>query len=107
MKRILSVLMTMTMLGGGTLAAAEGRSITAETQVTKWGQMPVRFTVGIKPTPSIALPQQTVSLPDGTDTTLEIKGRHDPCIAQRAVPVIEAAAALTALDVLLDDCGKI
>ncbi len=35
MKRILSVLMTMTMLGGGTLAAAEGRSITAETQVTK------------------------------------------------------------------------
>ncbi len=45
MKRILSVLMTMTMLGGGTLAAAEGRSITAETQVTKWGQMPVRFTV--------------------------------------------------------------
>ncbi|MBR6717186.1 MAG: chorismate synthase [Oscillospiraceae bacterium] len=69
--------------------------------------MPVRFTVGIKPTPSIALPQQTVSLPDGTDTTLEIKGRHDPCIAQRAVPVIEAAAALTALDVLLDDCGKI
>ena len=68
--------------------------------------MPVRFRVGIKPTPSIAQPQQTVSLPEGSDTTIEIKGRHDPCIAQRAVPVIEAAAALTALDVLLCD-GKL
>ena len=64
--------------------------------------MPVRFRVGIKPTPSISQPQETVSL-DGapSDTTVEIKGRHDPCIAQRAVPVIEAAAALVTLDVLL------
>ena len=45
MKRILSVLMTVTLLGGFGGAAAEGRRITAETQVTKWGQMPVRFTV--------------------------------------------------------------
>lgn len=65
--------------------------------------MPVRFRVGIKPTPSIGQPQQTVSLPDGTETTIEIKGRHDPCIAQRAVPVIEAAAALVTLDLLLSD----
>ena len=65
--------------------------------------MPVRFRVGIKPTPSIAQPQKTVSLPEGRETVLEIKGRHDPCIAQRAVPVIEAAAALTVLDVLLCD----
>ena len=65
--------------------------------------MPVRFRVGIKPTPSIAQKQQTVSLPDGNETEIEIKGRHDPCIAQRAVPVVEAAAALTALDVLLCD----
>lgn len=65
--------------------------------------MPVRFRVGIKPTPSISLPQETVSLPDGGETTIEIKGRHDPCIAQRAVPVIEAAAALVALDILLSD----
>lgn len=65
--------------------------------------MPVRFRVGIKPTPSIAQPQQTVSLPDGTETTIEIKGRHDPCIAQRAVPVIEAAAALVVLDLILSD----
>jgi chorismate synthase len=65
--------------------------------------MPVRFRVGIKPTPSISLPQETVSLPDGGETTIEIQGRHDPCIAQRAVPVIEAAAALVALDMLLSD----
>ena len=68
--------------------------------------MPVRFRVGIKPTPSIAQEQETVSTPDGTDTTIEIKGRHDPCIAQRAVPVIEAAAALTVLDVLLCDASQ-
>lgn len=37
------------------------------------------------------------------ETEIEIKGRHDPCIAQRALPVVEAAAALTALDVLLCD----
>ena len=65
--------------------------------------LPVRFRVGIKPTPSIAQKQQTVTLPEGNETEIEIKGRHDPCIAQRAVPVIEAAAALTALDVLLCD----
>lgn len=65
--------------------------------------MPVRFRIGVKPTPSISQPQETVSLPDGKSTTIEIKGRHDPCIAQRAVPVIEAAAALTVLDVLLCD----
>lgn len=68
--------------------------------------MPVRFRVGIKPTPSIAQQQETVSLPEGTDTTIEIKGRHDPCIAQRAVPVVEAAAALTVLDVLLCDASQ-
>ena len=44
-RRILSMLMTVTMLGGCGPVAAEGRSIMAETQVTKWGQMPVRFTV--------------------------------------------------------------
>ncbi|HAM69562.1 MAG TPA: chorismate synthase [Ruminococcus sp.] len=65
--------------------------------------MPVRFRVGIKPTPSISREQETVSLPDGEPTTIEIKGRHDPCIAQRAVPVIEAAAALCTLDLLLSD----
>ena len=45
MKKILSMLMTVTLLGSCGCTAAEGRSITAETQVTKWGQMPVRFTI--------------------------------------------------------------
>lgn len=63
--------------------------------------MPVCFRVGFKPTPSIAQPQKTVSLSAGEDAVLEIKGRHDPCIAQRAVPVVEAAAALVVLDLLL------
>ena len=65
--------------------------------------MPIRFCVGIKPTPSISQPQKTVSLSKNENTTLEIHGRHDPCIAQRAVPVIEAVAALVALDLLLYD----
>ncbi len=52
------------------------------------------FRAAIKPTPSIARLQQTVSLETGEDAALEICGRHDPCIVPRALPVIEAAAAL-------------
>ncbi len=63
--------------------------------------MPVIFTVSIKPTPSIAQPQQTVRLSTGEITALEVKGRHDPCIVPRAVPVIEAAAAIAIFDILL------
>ena len=62
--------------------------------------MPIVFTVAIKPTPSIALPQETVNVTEGKDTVVEITGRHDPCIAPRAVPVIEAVAAWTILDLL-------
>ena len=53
--------------------------------------MPVIFRAAIKPTPSISKPQQTISLSKLEDAELIIKGRHDPCIAHRAVPVIEAA----------------
>jgi chorismate synthase len=63
--------------------------------------MPLVFQVAIKPTPSIAKPQKTVSLSLLENTQLEIKGRHDPCIAPRAVPVIEAAAAIAIFDALL------
>ena len=63
--------------------------------------MPVIFHVDIKPTPSIARPQQTVNLKTGEITTLEIKGRHDPCIVPRAVPVVEAAAAIAIYDLIL------
>lgn len=64
--------------------------------------MPVLFRVAIKPTPSIGQPQQTVNVTEGKDTVLEIKGRHDPCIVPRAVPVIEAVTAWVLLDMLLD-----
>jgi len=56
--------------------------------------MPVTFRVAMRPTPSIAKQQQTVSLSAKTNETLVIEGRHDPCIVKRALPVIEAAAAL-------------
>jgi len=65
--------------------------------------MPVLFTVAVKPTPSIAKEQQTVSLSRMENTTLSIGGRHDPCILPRVVPVVEAAAALAVLDLLLDE----
>ncbi len=61
--------------------------------------MPVTFQVSIRPTPSISLEQDTVNLETGEPAKLSIQGRHDPCIVQRAVPVIEAAAALAAWEV--------
>ena len=65
--------------------------------------MPITFRVGIKPTPSIGRPPQTVSLSRNEQTELVIPGRHDPCIAHRAVPVVEAVAAIVMLDLLLED----
>ncbi|MGN1003818.1 MAG: chorismate synthase [Oscillospiraceae bacterium] len=62
--------------------------------------MPVTFEVAIRPTPSISQEQDTVNLETGENAKLVINGRHDPCIVHRAVPVIEAAAALAACDVL-------
>ena len=62
---------------------------------------PLIFRVAFKPTPSIALEQQSVNLKTGENAALSIKGRHDPCVAVRAVPCIEAAAALALMDWLL------
>ena len=64
--------------------------------------MPVIVRAALKPTPSIARPQQTVSLQAGEETQLQIRGRHDPCIAHRAVPVVEAVTAAVLLDLLLE-----
>ena len=66
--------------------------------------MPVVFRVAVKPTPSIAMDQETVSLKSRRNCKLAVKGRHDPCIVPRAVPVIEAAAAIAVYDALL--CAK-
>ncbi len=62
--------------------------------------MPIIFKVAIKPTPSIAKEQESVNLKTKRLEKLVISGRHDPCIVQRAVPVIEAAAAITILNML-------
>ena len=63
--------------------------------------MPVIFRVSIKPTPSIPMPQQSINLNTGSNTPLVVKGRHDPCIVPRAVPVVEAAAAVAIYDLIL------
>ncbi len=64
--------------------------------------MPLIFKAAFKPTPSIAQTQNTVSLENKANTTLSIKGRHDPCIVQRAVPCVEAAAAIVIADLLIN-----
>ena len=62
--------------------------------------MPLFFEVTLRPTASIARPQFTVDLAKGENAVLELHGRHDPCIVPRAVPVIEAAAALASCELL-------
>ncbi len=62
--------------------------------------MPLVFRVAIKPTPSIAQPQQTVNLKTMENTEFSVHGRHDPCITHRAVPVVEAGCAIALLDML-------
>ena len=62
--------------------------------------MPVVFTVGIKPTPSISKEQKTIDVKKHENTTLGVHGRHDPCIVFRATVVVEAMAALAMLDLV-------
>ena len=60
--------------------------------------MPLTFRAAFKPTPSIAKEQQSVNLNTLTPEILRVRGRHDPCIVPRAVPCIEAAAAIAVYD---------
>ena len=60
--------------------------------------MPILARVGFKPVSSIARPQQTVDLSTMQSTTIEVKGRHDPCVLPRAVPIVEAMLALVLAD---------
>lgn len=62
--------------------------------------MPVVFRVCIKPTPSIAKEQHSISYSEGQNTVLSVRGRHDPCIVPRAVPCVEAAAAIAVYDLM-------
>ena len=64
---------------------------------------PIIWQMAVKPTPSIGREQQTVDMDRGDDAMLTVRGRHDPCIVPRAVPVAEAACAIALLDALLDD----
>lgn len=63
--------------------------------------MPVDFKVAFKPTSSIARPQMSVDVGSKKPVQLEIKGRHDPCIVPRAVPVVENSAAAVVLDLMI------
>ena len=63
--------------------------------------MPLTFRTAFKPTPSIAKLQQSVDLKTMDKTELRIKGRHDACIVPRALPCVEAAAAVAVYDTLL------
>jgi len=62
--------------------------------------MPVIFRTAIKPTPSISKTQKTVDINKKQNTFLKIEGRHDPCIVPRAVPVVEAVAAIGILSLM-------
>lgn len=65
--------------------------------------MPLIVRLAFKPTPSISLPQESVDLESKENTTLVIKGRHDPCVVPRAVPIVEAALAIGILDCLMEE----
>lgn len=65
--------------------------------------MPLLFRAAFKPTPSISVLQKSVSLSAMENRELQVKGRHDPCIVPRAVPVVEAAAAIALMDILLGE----
>lgn len=69
--------------------------------------MPLLFRTAVKPTPSIAAPQKSVNLSTGTDTVIQIGGRHDPCIVPRARVVQDSVTALVLLDLLEDGDGQI
>lgn len=63
--------------------------------------MPVIFRCAFKPTPSIAAEQCTVNTETGEEVKISVPGRHDPCIVPRAVPCVEAAAAIAVADFLI------
>jgi chorismate synthase len=63
--------------------------------------MPVVFRVAVKPTASIARPQESVDLTTRGSARLVVKGRHDPCIVPRAVVIVESVAAIAFIDLML------
>ncbi len=84
--------------GGGTVRAEQNCAGGINGGITNG--MPLVFEATLRPTPSIARQQFTVDMAKGENAVLELRGRHDPCVVHRAVPVIEAAAALAACELL-------
>ena len=68
--------------------------------------MPIVFRVAFKPTASIGIEQKTVSLSEMKETVIKIGGRHDPCIAIRALPCVEALTAIVLADLILERDGR-
>ncbi len=67
--------------------------------------MPVIARLAFKPTPSIGKPQRSIDYRKFENAKMDVKGRHDPCVAVRAVPVVEAVAAIVLMDMLLEQEG--
>ena len=67
---------------------------------------PVIFNLAVKPTPSIAKPQRSIDLRSGKNVTLEIKGRHDPAIIRRIVPVVNSLLAIVLVDEITSKFGE-
>ncbi len=65
--------------------------------------MPIEFSVAVKPTASIGIPQKTVNIETMENIEIEFSGRHDPCIVPRIIPVVETMTAVVLLDCLLID----
>jgi chorismate synthase len=64
--------------------------------------MPLKFRIALKPTASISMTQKTINIEKRSETDLQIKGRHDPCVVPRAPPVVDSVVAI----ILLDQCIK-
>ena len=67
--------------------------------------MPVIFRCCVRATPSIGQSQRTVSLKSGAEAEISVQGRHDPCVLPRAVPVVEAMAAIACMDLWKERAG--
>ena len=93
------------------LAIRDGRVVTLTNRNGGCGGgitngMPLRFSVAIKPTPSVFKKQNTVDPVSMTEEVLELRGRHDPAIVHRAVPVVEAACAVVLADLIARRYGE-